>query len=106
MRYGGDMSDIWGIYGGDMGSHCGDMRIPCRHAHGHPQPRPPTPTSNSTTPNPAPTPNLTLFSLSLCLIETETQALWPDTLAVAYRLPVGVSDPSFVIRWPTPTDRR
>lgn len=31
-------------------------------------------------------------------------ALWPDTLAVAYRLPVGVSDPSFVIRWPTPTD--
>ena len=33
-------------------------------------------------------------------------ALWPDTLAVAYRLPVGVADPSFVIRWPTPIGTR
>ena len=30
-------------------------------------------------------------------------ALWPDSLTVAYRLPVvGVAEPSFVIRWPTP----
>ena len=29
-------------------------------------------------------------------------ALWPDNLKVAYRVPVGVPDPSFVIRWPTP----
>ena len=27
-------------------------------------------------------------------------ALWPENLSVAYRLPVAVPDPSFVIRWP------
>ena len=96
------MGETWGRYGEPLRRYAHPVTT-CSRAPPTPTPNP---TSNNPTPNPAPTPNLTLFSLNLCLIETKTQALWPDTLAVAYRLPVGVSDPSFVIRWPTPTDRR
>ena len=94
------MGEIWGAIAAICASRAGMLT-------GTPNPDPHPHTSNSPTPNPAPTLNLTLFSLNLCFIETKSlQALWPDTLAVAYRLPVGVSDPSFVIRWPTPTDQR